>query len=64
MATATNIHLSPATDSGIYSSNVREDAARTASEVLQEDMEKHHVFFNEEGFHSMFQTSLPYYNYS
>ena len=54
MATATKIHLSPVTDSGIYSSNVREDAARTASEVLQEDMAKHHVFFNEQGFHSMF----------
>ncbi|KAJ5346003.1 hypothetical protein N7452_004007, partial [Penicillium brevicompactum] len=52
MATATNIHLSPTADSGIYSSNVREDSARTASEILQEDMAKHHVFFNDSGFHN------------
>ncbi|KAJ5191566.1 uncharacterized protein N7498_010551 [Penicillium cinerascens] len=52
MATATEIHLSPSTDAGIFSSNVTEDAARAASEVLQEDMENHHVFFNEEGFHN------------
>lgn len=52
MATATRIHLSPMTDSGIYSFNVREDSAQTASQILQEDMEKHHVFFNNQGFHS------------
>ncbi|CAG7923159.1 unnamed protein product [Penicillium olsonii] len=52
MATATHIQLSPTTDSGIYSSNVREDSARTASELLQEDMAKHHVFFNDQGFHN------------
>jgi hypothetical protein len=33
MATATKIDLSPVTDSGIYSSNVREDTARTASDI-------------------------------
>lgn len=54
MATATKIHLNPSTDAGIYSSNVTEDGARAASEVLQEDMEKHHVFFNDSGFHSTF----------
>lgn len=53
MATATQIHLSPSTDSGVYSSNVTEEGARAASEVLQEDMQIHHVFFNERGFHSM-----------
>lgn len=58
MATATKIHLSPTADSGIYSSNVREDSARTASEILQEDMAKHHVFFNDSGFHSMLSTSI------
>ncbi|KAJ5146419.1 uncharacterized protein N7515_000983 [Penicillium bovifimosum] len=52
MATATTINLSLVTDSGVFSSGVREDAARTASEILQEDMAKHHVFFNEHGFHN------------
>lgn len=54
MATATNINLDPVKDVGVYSSGVREDAARATSKVLQEDMESHHVFFNDEGFHSMF----------
>lgn len=53
MATATKINLSPITDSGIYSSRVREDTARTVSEILQEDLASHHVFFNDQHFHSM-----------
>ncbi|KAJ5947597.1 hypothetical protein N7466_000612 [Penicillium verhagenii] len=52
MATATNIHLDPLKDVGVYSSGIREDAARVTSKVLQEDMERHHVFFNDEGFHN------------
>jgi hypothetical protein len=58
MATATNVHLNPVEDVGVYSSGIREDAARVASKILQEDMESHHVFFNDEGFHSMF---IPIY---
>jgi hypothetical protein len=51
MATARKIQLSTA-NSGIFSMELREDSARAASEVLQEDLEKHHMFFNESGFHS------------
>lgn len=54
MATATKIHLSPATDAVIYNFNVTDEAARTASEVLQTDMKNHHIFFNERMFHSMY----------
>lgn len=57
MATSTNIHLSPETNPGIISHNVSEESARAASEVLQEDMLSHHVFFNQSGFHSMFPLS-------
>lgn len=53
MATATKIHISSKTDTGIYSTGVREDAAQTASEVLQEDMAIHHVYLNDQGHHSM-----------
>ncbi|KAK4868734.1 hypothetical protein LT330_006936 [Penicillium expansum] len=52
MATATKINLSPVIDSGIYSSRVREDTARTVSEILQEDLASHHVFFNDQHFHN------------
>ncbi|CEN60860.1 hypothetical protein ASPCAL07532 [Aspergillus calidoustus] len=52
MAAARKVHLSPLTDSGIWSMGVTEGSAKTASEVLQEDLEKHHVFFNNMGFHN------------
>lgn len=52
MATAKKIVLSPTNDTGVWGTGVTEDSARTASEVLQEDLEKHHVFFNNMGFHS------------
>ncbi|KAJ5708940.1 hypothetical protein N7493_010274 [Penicillium malachiteum] len=52
MAIATKIHLDPVKDKGVYSHGFQEDAARTASQVLQDDLEKHHVFFNDEGFHN------------
>lgn len=53
MATAKKIQLSPQTDTGVWSTGVTEESARTASEALQEDLEKHHVYFNDMGFHSM-----------
>ncbi|KAF7596577.1 hypothetical protein BBP40_000977 [Aspergillus hancockii] len=57
MATARNIELS-VSDSGIYSVGIREDAARAASEVLQDDLENHHIYFNDMGFHTKFQSCL------
>ena len=39
MATAKKIVLSPTNDTGVWSTGVTEDSARTASEVLQEDLE-------------------------
>ncbi|KAE8150168.1 hypothetical protein BDV25DRAFT_154887 [Aspergillus avenaceus] len=51
MATARNIKLTTS-DSGVFSSGVREDAAQAASEVLQDDLMKHHIFFNASGFHN------------
>lgn len=50
MATARRIQLSTS-DCGVFSSGVREDSAQVASELLQEDLEKHHVYFNNMGFH-------------
>ncbi|KAL2801770.1 hypothetical protein BJX63DRAFT_416651 [Aspergillus granulosus] len=52
MASARKVHLSPLTDSGIWNTGVTEGSAKAASEVLQEDLEKHHVFFNNMGFHN------------
>lgn len=52
MATAKKIFLSSMTDTGVWSAGITDDSARMASEVLQEDLEKHHVYFNNMGFHS------------
>ncbi|KAL2697476.1 hypothetical protein AAEP93_011380 [Penicillium crustosum] len=52
MATATKIELSFMADTGVYSSGLREDTARATSDALQEDMELHHIFFNDEKFHN------------
>ena len=56
MASATRIQLSPVADCGVFSANIREESARTASELLQHDMENHNVFFNDMGFHSTFSS--------
>lgn len=54
MATAKKVHLSPTTDTGVWSTGITEESARTASEVLQDDLEHHHVYFNNMGFHSKY----------
>lgn len=51
MATASKIHIS-AQDAGIFHEKVTEDAARKVSEVLQQNMERHHITYNSAGFHS------------
>jgi hypothetical protein len=53
MATARKVLLSPHSDTGVWSTGISESAAKTASAVLQEDLEKHHVYFNDMGFHGI-----------
>ncbi|KAE8355767.1 hypothetical protein BDV28DRAFT_128338 [Aspergillus coremiiformis] len=51
MATARKIELSTS-NPGIFSVGAREDAARVAGEVLQDNLEKYHIYFNDSGFHN------------
>ncbi|KAI1918004.1 hypothetical protein LOZ61_000119 [Ophidiomyces ophidiicola] len=51
MATARAIHLSTE-DSGVYRFNPRAESALKASQLLQQDLKSHHIFFNEIGFHN------------
>jgi hypothetical protein len=52
MATASKVELSTA-DAGIFHvAGISSDSARKGSEVLQENHDKHHAFYNESGFHS------------
>ncbi|POR37682.1 Putative nucleosome assembly protein C36B7.08c, partial [Tolypocladium paradoxum] len=51
MATAYQIHV-PARDTGLLGVEQDEAAAAKVTELLQKDLENHHVFFNAEGFHN------------
>ncbi|KAL2785436.1 hypothetical protein BJX66DRAFT_343075 [Aspergillus keveii] len=52
MATSTKIHLTPE-HGGVFSvSGLSWASARKVSEVLQHDMENHHIYLNEIGFHN------------
>jgi hypothetical protein len=52
MAGATEVKVST-DDAGVFSVGPGAESAQKATEVLQEDLEKHHIFFNDMGFHSM-----------
>ncbi|KAL2760511.1 hypothetical protein ACRALDRAFT_2039136 [Sodiomyces alcalophilus JCM 7366] len=51
MATPYKIHV-PVNDTGLLKFPQNEAAANTTSELLQKDLETHHVFFNTSGFHN------------
>lgn len=52
MATASRIELSPATTGVFNVPDLRETSAYKSSQVLQGNHEKHHCFFNNDGFHN------------
>ncbi|KAH8908431.1 HypA protein [Coniochaeta sp. PMI_546] len=55
MASATStpyqIHISP-DNTGLLGLKQTEEASKKVSELLQKDLEEHHVFFNQDGFHN------------
>ncbi|KAI2608531.1 uncharacterized protein GGS25DRAFT_490718 [Hypoxylon fragiforme] len=51
MATSRTIHITPE-NTGLWEIQQNEPAAKQATEILQEDLETHHVFFNDDGFHN------------
>ncbi|TDZ74254.1 Oxidoreductase ptaJ [Colletotrichum trifolii] len=51
MATPYKIHV-PATNAGLWKFHQQDETANKVSELLQKDIEKHHVFFNQSGFHN------------
>ena len=52
MATSSRVVLTPAITGEFSVKGLSEASAAKASEVLQENHEKHHIFFNKDGFHS------------
>ncbi|KAK0626528.1 HypA protein [Immersiella caudata] len=51
MATPYKIHITP-DNVGLWQATQTDEAAKKASELLQKDLAKHHVFFNKDGFHN------------
>jgi len=45
------IHITPS-QTGLWGITQTEEAAKKATELLQKDIEKHHVYFNHDGFHN------------
>jgi hypothetical protein len=58
MATPAKISLSPKHQPAFYASGMNEEGAKKASELLQENHEKYHIFFRESGFHVMSKTII------
>lgn len=48
---AFKMHITSA-NTGLWHITQTEEAAKKTSELLQEDLEKHHVFFNKDGYHN------------
>jgi hypothetical protein len=51
MATPTKIRLDVSHQPTFCLPSMNEAAAKKASDLLQENHEKHHIFFNKSGFH-------------
>ncbi len=51
MATSSKVQLALAERGVMKCPGATVEIARTASEILQENHERHHIFFNSDGFH-------------
>lgn len=51
MATAYTVNITP-DNTGLWHITQNEAAARKATELLNKDIETHHIFFNDDGFHN------------
>ncbi|KAI1205932.1 uncharacterized protein F4807DRAFT_441007 [Annulohypoxylon truncatum] len=50
MATSHTIQITPE-NTGLWKINQDQSSAQVATELLQQDLEKHHVYFNNDGYH-------------
>lgn len=54
MATATNVQLSLEDCGEFHLPDITADSAAKGSEILQENHDSYHIFFNKAGYHSMY----------
>ena len=67
MATASKIQLSASQPTAFSLQGRTDESAKKASELLQENHEKYHIFFNKEGFHVryfLFQSTSTSFSFS
>jgi hypothetical protein len=51
MATASRVHLEASQQPQFYVKGISAESAEKTSQLLQVNHEKHHIFFNQSGFH-------------
>jgi hypothetical protein len=59
MASASRVRLSLEACGEFHVPGITKESAAKATELLQENHERHHIFFNAEGFHSMYTPPAP-----
>lgn len=52
MATASHIELNPASAGVYHAPDITSESGKVASQLLQENHDKHHMYFNRSGFHN------------
>lgn len=52
MATASHVELTPSTAGVYHAPDISSQSARVASDLLQENHDSYHIFFNQSGFHN------------
>ena len=52
MATASHVELTPSTAGVFHVPDIKSESAKVASELLEENHKKHHIYFNNDGFHN------------
>lgn len=63
MATSTKILLTTEEKPAFFVAPLRKDSAEKVSELLQENHDKHHAYFNNDGFH-VSSPQLPFHLHS
>ena len=58
MATAATVNVTPPTAGGFGLKDLSNESASRASKVLQENHEKHHIYFNNQGYHGKLEKNF------
>ena len=60
MTTTATVQVTPQTPGGLSIGSLSSDSAKLTSELLQENHEKHHIYFSKIGMHSKARLKAPF----